>query len=504
MSDLEAQLRDLGHASTQLERRADIEAWHDIRSRLDGAILDVRPTTLEPARTTRPLRLVAVAAVAAVLVLAVLAARTRTRSSSELAPASDGSVSRVLLLPVPDGYAMTLVQDDSPTNDKNEHVVILRSTAGPVTVMTLRSFDGVSGPVSGPDVAAVSIGTLPGGLLTPDALNAQLIWNDGTVTYQLAVAGVRAADRAFVLDVAGRVARNGTTAADVSLTSLPTGFEIGFSGPGAQLEPGGGWTIGYSNQGRNVMVSVGPRGLPAEQLAAVYDFAPVQVSGRHAFVGTKGPDPAAPGEPAAQILVLDLSETARLTLNGSHISRKELVALAARLRSVDEATWQAAVPRRLGQDTTTTGATSPPRSSPDTTVDAVDSQLRLTETYVARPDMDPATPCACNWRIEPLPSDMAAAAPLNVRVSVDGVIAVKFGQFSGFGEANQPVTGRAWIIIRQQTLTPSCPPMAPDATTQAPACHSVDGWSVMVVADEPGNPGLAEEDHGGLPAPTLR
>lgn len=129
--------------------------------------------------------------------------------------------------------------------------------------------------------------------------------------------------------------------------------------------------------------------------------------------------------------------------------------------------------------------------------------IRVTQPYVARPDMDQTTPCACNWRIEPISPDEIPAAPPAATVGVDGVIAVKFGRFTGFDSTNQPMATRAWVVVRRETFAPSCPPPPLGATTTAPSCGPTDGWGMTVLADDNQHTVLADVANGGEVPPAL-
>jgi hypothetical protein len=229
-------------------------------------------------------------------------------------------------------------------------------------VMTLYSSDGTSASTIGPGTQAVTVHGFDGTLQTVDDTNANILWHDDAVTYQLLVAGARAADRAFVLDVASRVARTGPTSADVALQPVPDGFAVRYSGTEDRLTPTGGWKLEYkADDGRVLELGVTSGGLTAEQLAAVHDYEPITVSGHSAYAGVGGPDAYATVDPTNQTLVIDLADGMRLALVSFGLRPEELLATAADLRVVDNATWRTVVHGADPYFSTTTIAVDAPR-----------------------------------------------------------------------------------------------------------------------------------------------
>ena len=520
MPELDHRLRALGEASATVHRSPDAEAWEAVRERLDGVGAPI--VTLSPAaqrREPRRNRFVAAAAVgvAAALVGAVLMVSRRGDGGGGLAVATaDGALPRLLLDPVPDGYRLGTAYDDLPVDMGGQYVILLRSTASPIVDVNVSVTPGGNPSVEGADVTPVTVQGRGGFLQSGSGSNSNVVFGDGVVTMQVLVSGVGTSDGAIALDVAGRLVRNGPNPADVSLATVPDGFTVRFSGPVERIVPVGGYQVEYAAAGGGTAVlRVARAPMPTAELAALGGYDRVTVLGRPAYVGAGSPGGPAPVDQSSTTLLVDLGDVV-VAVSADGLTRQQVLDLAANLRVLDDATWRSRLGASLqsvgsGAAATTVPPTTPPlaTTAPLTPTTALDPASRLTELYVSRPDLAAAEPCACNWRMEPAPVDQQPTAGPPPVASAEGVVAVKFGLFSGFGAANAPVTRvPAWIVIRTETVTPSCaastPPSAADAPTTAPVCGPVEGWTVDVVADDGAATPLANETTGGLPAPTLR
>lgn len=362
MPDLEVQLLELGRASSQAARRPDADAWRDVRERLGEPGITVVPIIGSGRSRSGRLVGVAVVLVTIALVGAALVASGRRGSDGSAGMEANG-LPYWLPVPVPDGFRPSRAFDNMPAGLVAGRVMVLRSITGALTVMTLYSWDGTGEPTSGVGDEAVSVHGFAAVLRPLYDDTRSLEWQDDAATYQLLVAGARAADRAFVLDVASRVARIGPTSADVALQPVPDGFAVRFVGSEDRLTPRGGWTLAYeADNGRGFELALTVGGLTAEQLAAVHDYEPVTVNGRSAYVGVGGPGAFPVADPTShQTLLIDLADGVHLVLASFGITREELLNIAADLRVVDDVSWHAATRGVESYLTTTTTAVLPPR-----------------------------------------------------------------------------------------------------------------------------------------------
>ena len=359
MPDLKEQLLELGGASRHTARRPDADAWVDVCDRIgDQTVMAVPAGAPGHSRSGRR---VGVAAVAIVLVGAALVTASR-RHGDPLAVTEADGLTRVLPVPAPDGFRLSKASDNLPGGPVAGRIMVLRSTTGALTVMTLYSWEGTSEPVSSAGEQAVSVHGFAAALQALAVDTTSLEWYDNAAAYQLLVAGARADDQAFVLDVASRVTRTGPTPADVTLQPVPDGFAVRFAGSEDRLTPGGGWKLVYqANDGRTLELEVTVGGLTAEQLAAVHDYEPVTIAGHSAYVGVGGPDAFPVADPAHRTLIIDLADGVHLVLASFGLTREELLATADDLRVVDDATWHAAVRGVEPYLVTATTAAQPPR-----------------------------------------------------------------------------------------------------------------------------------------------
>ncbi len=338
MADLETELRSLGAASSGAARRSDTEAWDELRDRLatDGMTATLPPT----ARRSGAARLgmLAAAVIAVSLMIVGLSAR-RHHIAQRLTVAEGVAVPRVLLEPVPSDFRLTQAFDNIPTRDVDFHLLMLRTTTDPLTVLQLYTSPGTGASMSGADVTAVTVGGREGAIQTTSDTDVNVLWHDDSVTYQLMVSGPRAADRTFVLDVASRVGRTGE-GTDTIITPLPDGFEARYSGPVTSLYPGGGWQLNYEGGGgRQLVISSMTGGLSAQALARVNDYDEITVQGLAAYIGV--PEAGVGSTDGANLaLVIDLPNDTRLSLTAFGLTRDALLAIAEDLRTVDEHTWR--------------------------------------------------------------------------------------------------------------------------------------------------------------------
>jgi hypothetical protein len=388
--DFEARLQD-AFQTVRPPVAPDAATWTALRSRL-GQPAHAAPsdTPIYTEVTVMPIpsrryRLLATAAALVLVagVLGVVVGSRRDAPSPLPAGPGDGSIPRFVLDSLPKGLVLDFAYEPLAGSRQDAYVVSLRSLLPPISGARIEAWPGAGSSMSGDDVTAVTVNGLDARLQQQPDGPANLLWNDGAVTYQLMAEGPSAADRSFVLGLANSVSRSDTqpvaanTPPEFTLSSIPTGFAVTYAGPARDLQPDGGYAMMFRRSGDpaivtpEIYVAVYPRGMSAERLAEISQMTATTQGGVVVYLDSND-------DRSVSNALFDLPGGFQARVTTTNLHAGELLKTIRHLRAVSEAEWTKAMGAKL--DRTGLDALTPsPTVAPSTSTTAPSPSIEIAE-----------------------------------------------------------------------------------------------------------------------------
>jgi hypothetical protein len=383
MTDFESRLRTaLQTIEPPAADRND--GWNAVATQLDGTSvfdhesLDVYLTETVELRHSMN-RTLAVAAALLLIAggLGVLASNGRNAPVRVAAPPD---LPRLLLDPAPEGTALQSAVDGIQTIHPDGFTIGLRSSTEPVTTVAIEAWPDSLADEAG-DAVPVR-GVIGRMTITPET--SSLMWQKGTDAIRIEVNGNRAADRAFLLDIADRVSPslppNTDGISGFSLSTAVPGFRQTYSGSQRELMPAGGYQISYQASGTVdpstplLTLTVDQRGLSIKQQADIFGMTPIAINNGRGYIGDIGYGVHTWAAPNTRMLLMQVDSTV-VKLSAVNLPESALMAAAKSIRKVPIQDWT----RQLGARITRLMA---PVGSSGTPVAATNSALLPTASEV--------------------------------------------------------------------------------------------------------------------------